>query len=152
MINKYSKISTGMKLLFALPQRMKMPTALFLLTQCYSVCCGLAYGWAVCKSAPRSRQITTPAPHHSVFYRPDTLPATQPTASKHWRQVILNPVNKKSLLGHTAQHKMSPIAHLAEGRVQWELSVCLLVTTVKLLNRTRCCLDCGQVGAKGTMC
>ena len=23
--------------------------------------------WAICKSAPRSRQITTPAPHHSVF-------------------------------------------------------------------------------------
>jgi len=23
--------------------------------------------WAVCKSAPRCRQITTPAPHHSVF-------------------------------------------------------------------------------------
>ena len=23
--------------------------------------------WAVCKFAPRSRQITTPAPHHSVF-------------------------------------------------------------------------------------
>jgi len=34
-------------------------------------------------TAPRSRQITTPAPHHSVFYRPDALPATQPTASKH---------------------------------------------------------------------
>ena len=42
--------------------------------------------WAVCKSAPHSRQITMPAPHHSVFYRPDALPATQPTASKHWRQ------------------------------------------------------------------
>ena len=40
--------------------------------------------WAICKSAPRSRQITTPAPHHSVFYRPYALPATQPTASKHW--------------------------------------------------------------------
>jgi len=39
------------------------------------------------KSAPRSRQITMPAPHHSVFYRPDALPATQPIASKHWRQV-----------------------------------------------------------------
>ena len=38
-----------------------------------------------CKSAPRSRQITMPAPHHSVFYRPDALPATQPTASKRWR-------------------------------------------------------------------
>jgi len=31
------------------------------------------------KSAPRSKQITTPAPHHSVFYRPDSLPAAQPT-------------------------------------------------------------------------
>ena len=33
--------------------------------------------WAMCKSAPRFRQITTPAPHHSVFYRPDALPAAQ---------------------------------------------------------------------------
>ena len=33
-----------------------------------------------------SRQITTPAPHHSVFYRPDALPAAQPTASKHCSQ------------------------------------------------------------------
>ena len=41
---------------------------------------------AICKSAPRSRQITMPAPHCSVFYRPDALPAAQPTVSKHWRQ------------------------------------------------------------------
>jgi len=26
---------------------------------------------------------TMPAPHHSVFYRPDALPAAQPTVSKH---------------------------------------------------------------------
>jgi len=26
---------------------------------------------------------TTPAPRHSVFYRPDALPAAQPTASNH---------------------------------------------------------------------
>ena len=44
--------------------------------------------WAVCKSVPRSRQITTPAPHHSVFYRPDALPAAQPTLSKHWRHIF----------------------------------------------------------------
>ena len=43
---------------------------------------GSGISWAVCKS----RQITTPAPHRSVFYRPDALPAAQPTASKHWRQ------------------------------------------------------------------
>ena len=46
---------------------------------------GSGISWAVCKSATRFRQITMPAPHHSVFYRPDALPATQPTASKHWR-------------------------------------------------------------------
>jgi len=39
--------------------------------------------WAIFKSAHHSTQITTPAPHHSVFYRPDALPAAQPTASKH---------------------------------------------------------------------
>jgi len=44
----------------------------------------------ICKSAPHSRQITTPAPHCSVFYRPDALPAAQPTASKHWRQYCSN--------------------------------------------------------------
>jgi len=37
----------------------------------------------ICKSAPRSRQTTTPTPHRSVFYRPDALPAAQPTASEH---------------------------------------------------------------------
>jgi len=46
---------------------------------------GSGISWAICKSAPRSTQITTPATHHSVFYRPDALPAAQPTASKHWR-------------------------------------------------------------------
>ena len=45
---------------------------------------GSGISWAICKSSPRSRQITTPAPHHSVFYRPDALPAAQPTVSKHW--------------------------------------------------------------------
>ena len=47
---------------------------------------GSGISWAICKSVPRSRQMTTPAPHHSIFYRPDALPAAQPTASKHWKQ------------------------------------------------------------------
>ena len=46
---------------------------------------GSGISWAIWKSAPCSRQITMPTPHHSVFYRPDALPAAQPTASKHWR-------------------------------------------------------------------
>ena len=43
---------------------------------------GSGISWAICKSAPCSRQTTTPAPHR-CFYRPDALPAAQPTASKH---------------------------------------------------------------------
>ena len=44
---------------------------------------GSGIRWAICKSAPHCRQITTPAPHRSVFYRPDALPVAQPTVSKH---------------------------------------------------------------------
>jgi len=40
----------------------------------------------ICKSTTWPRHINMPASHRSVFYRPDALPATQPTASKHWRQ------------------------------------------------------------------
>jgi len=44
---------------------------------------GSGNSWAICKSALCPRQITMPAPHHSIFYRPVALPAAQPTASKH---------------------------------------------------------------------
>jgi len=44
---------------------------------------GSGISWAICKSAPRSGQITMPAPHHSVFYTLDAIPAAQPTVSKH---------------------------------------------------------------------
>jgi len=37
----------------------------------------------ICKSFAHSvRQITTPAAHQSIFYRPDALPDSQPTVSK----------------------------------------------------------------------
>jgi len=36
--------------------------------------------WAICKSAPRSRQMTTPAPHHSVFLQAG-CPSCRPTNS-----------------------------------------------------------------------
>ena len=57
---------------------------------------GSSISWAICKSAPCSRQTTTPASHHSVIYRPDAIPAAQPTASKHWRQLSYNYMEKKS--------------------------------------------------------
>ena len=45
---------------------------------------GIGISWAICKSAPRCRQMTMPEPHH----RPDALSATQPTASKHWKHFM----------------------------------------------------------------
>ena len=50
---------------------------------------GSGISWAICKSAPRSRQITTPAPHHSVFTgRMPFLPPNQQRQSTegqmHW--------------------------------------------------------------------
>ena len=48
---------------------------------------GSGISWTICISfAPCSRQTTMPVPHHSDFYKPDALPAAQPTTSKHWRQ------------------------------------------------------------------
>ena len=44
---------------------------------------GSGISWAICKSDPGPRHITMSASLHSVFYRPDALPAAKPTASKH---------------------------------------------------------------------
>ena len=41
---------------------------------------GSGISWAICKSAPRSRQTTTPAPHHSVFLQAGCL-SCRPTNS-----------------------------------------------------------------------
>jgi len=46
---------------------------------------GSGISWAICKCAPWSRHVTTPASHQLVFYKPDALSATHPTVSKHWR-------------------------------------------------------------------
>jgi len=41
--------------------------------------------WVICKQfAPHSS-----TPPNQFFYRPDALPDTQPTASKHWRHIII---------------------------------------------------------------
>jgi len=56
---------------------------------------GSGISWTICKSfALCFRQITTPAPHHLIFYRPDALCEAQLRAWKHWRKykykMILN--------------------------------------------------------------
>jgi len=41
----------------------------------------------VCTSLRTDNHASTPPPS---FYRPDALPATQPTLSKHWRHLMIN--------------------------------------------------------------
>jgi len=65
---------------------------------------GSGISWAICKSAPRSRQKTTPVPNHSVFYRPDALPVAQPTVSKNWRQL-----NSSTEQNANSLHKFSSV-------------------------------------------
>jgi len=50
---------------------------------------GSGISWAICKSAPCSRQITTPAPHHSVLQA--RCPSCHPTNSV---KALLFPVNQ----------------------------------------------------------
>jgi len=66
---------------------------------------GSGISWAICKSAYRSRQITMPAPHHSVFYRPDALPAAQPAVSKHWRH------NTKYIVQYCTQYSHNQVSN-----------------------------------------
>jgi len=75
---------------------------------------GSGIRWTVCKSAPRLREKTTPAPHHSVVYRPDALPAAQPTASKHW------PVDEKRAYTQSGQPERSLMSTIA---LKWHLPV-----------------------------
>ena len=72
---------------------------------------GRGISWVICKSAPRSRQITTPAPHHSVFYRPDALPAAKPTASRHWRLHQQQQTKYRTSISHLQIMEQSRPAH-----------------------------------------
>jgi len=53
-------------------QYQKGKTNLDLLEQ--EIMSGSGISWAICKSAPRPTQITMPASHYSVLYRPDANP------------------------------------------------------------------------------
>ena len=56
---------------------------------------GSGISWAVCKSAPRSRQITTPAPHCSVFMgRMPFLPPNQQCQSTEGKKIVRYFVNR----------------------------------------------------------
>ena len=62
---------------------------------------GSGISWAVCKSAPRFRQITTPAPHHSVFLQAG-CPSCHPTNSVKALKITVSNAAKISTERKTA--------------------------------------------------
>ena len=59
---------------------------------------GSGISWAICKTAPGSRQITTPAPHHSVFLQtgcPSCRPTNSVKALKAQKQAKKQAINDK---------------------------------------------------------
>ena len=94
---------------------------------------GSGISWAECKSAPRSRQTTTPAPTTQFFYRPDALPAAQPTASKHWRHNLTEKHNDILAIRKLNLHQ--PLAHLilpSQQIYSWYL--CIFLHMIKTSN------------------
>ena len=92
---------------------------------------GSVISWAICKSASRFRQITMPAPHHSVFYRPDALLAAQPTASEHWRQYKPSYIRRKQTVIHlpTPPENVTTLTCELQNFFIW-LKVCCVLSNV----------------------
>ena len=98
--------------------------------------------WAMCKSAPLSRQITMPAPHCSVFYRPDGLAAAQPTESKHWphSKFFVTCSNRLHLCdtSHVASQHCSDLMHVTDNpvvRILWAAETGNLDVVVEMLDK-----------------
>jgi len=122
----------------------KVKTNLDLLEQ--EIVSGSGICWAICKSAPHPRQ---PRQHPTTqfFYRPDALPADQPTASKHWRQdpttalvcdqFLLAPTALKPSVAELLSDSLMAINQTANARPQTGTIWCLFTAQLlRLLNYT----------------
>ena len=68
---------------------------------------GTGISWAICKSAPCSRQITTPAPHHSVCLQAG-CPSCRPTNSVKALKALYTEGSNLSTTSATNTHKSQP--------------------------------------------
>jgi len=78
---------------------------------------GSGIRWAICKYAPRSRQITTPVPHHSVFT--GRMPFLSPNQQSQSTEDSLIKVNYNWHCPHSMQSRICVMVHC--------LSVCLSI-------------------------
>ena len=86
---------------------------------------GSGISWAICKSAPRSRQMTMPAPHHSVFLQAG------------WRSC--RPTNSvKALKANTTNGNCCSSCLLLLIMARYLDSLSQVVAFIKLLGDTNC--------------
>jgi len=64
---------------------------------------GSGIRWAICKSAPRSRQITTPTHHHSVFLQAG-CPSCRPTNSVKGPKAVRSSIHVEANSHRHARH------------------------------------------------
>jgi len=96
--------------------------------------------WAICKSAPRSRQITTPVPHRSVFLQAG-CPSCRPTnsvnalkaSSKQSLYFICSLGSPRSLVSQSADCVMRP-----SSIRQWNVSYNSTVLWVETIRAEDC--------------
>jgi len=86
---------------------------------------GSGISWAICKSAPHSRQITTPAPHRSSFLQtgcPSWCPTNSVKALKAYQTKQQHSRHYQATL-HACSAQLQPIV----THVAWSWSVCMSV-------------------------
>ena len=89
---------------------------------------GSGISWAICKSAPHSRQITMPAPHHSSFLQTG-CPSCCPTNSVKALKALLCLVKSSKLVAVTACGNITVIFTAKRyASVVYAMALCLSVS------------------------
>jgi len=106
--------------------------------------CGNGISWAICKSAPRSRQITTPAPHHSRSFftgRMHFLPPNQQRQSTEGflvdtsqTQILSTSMRWLPLLNHHFSWPISNV-HGDSEKLPGKCSRCLVANSIQKSRR-----------------
>jgi len=68
-----------------------------------------------------------PPPSSHIFYRPDALSAAQPTASKHWRQLVHSDWGKMLEFSSTVLPAPSPCQCQTQYAVNWKIVISLIL-------------------------
>ena len=79
---------------------------------------GSGISWAICKSAPRSRQIATPAPHHSCFFT-GRMPFLSPNQQRQSTEGNIVPNSKLHNTAKKLSHKITWYKNIRQNDMVW---------------------------------